>query len=166
MDLESFLWVLIWAAVHYNIPNKITICWHRKMKLTGRSRYIWDEGTREEVGSCKRALMRRVCGGPPRHSSDSDSKMCWIIVPSFGDSRRTFFNKAYPLPLPLALSHSKIPSVIDHLSQFESRELRLPSPVPQWPEALLSKTLSTPSQKDLHPSWSDAESPSIRPPCS
>ena len=69
-DLESFLWVLIWAAVHYDIPNKKNMS--ASQDEIDRELRIWDEGTREEVRSCKRALMRKVCGGSPRHSSDSD----------------------------------------------------------------------------------------------
>ena len=69
-DLESFLWVLIWAAVHYDIPNKKNLS--GPQDEIDRELRIWDEGTREEVRSCKRALMRKVCGGSPRHSSDSD----------------------------------------------------------------------------------------------
>ena len=69
-DLESFLWVLIWAAVHYDIPNKKNMS--ASQDEIDRELRIWDEGTREEVRSCKRALMRKVCGASPCHSSDSD----------------------------------------------------------------------------------------------
>lgn len=69
-DLESFLWILIWAALHYDIPNKKNIS--ESQDEIDRELKVWDEGTRQEVWMCKRAFMRRVCGGSPRHSSDSD----------------------------------------------------------------------------------------------
>ncbi|KAK2462244.1 hypothetical protein APHAL10511_005740 [Amanita phalloides] len=70
-DLESFLWILIWAAVHYDIPNKKNLS-TSEQEIDPELK-IWDEGTREDVWSCKRALLRRVGGGgSARHSSESD----------------------------------------------------------------------------------------------
>ncbi|KAM6496760.1 hypothetical protein JOM56_007233 [Amanita muscaria] len=69
-DLESFLWILIWAAVHYDIPNKRNLS-----AIPGKidkELKIWDQGTREEVWACKRALLRRVSGGSSRCSNDGD----------------------------------------------------------------------------------------------
>ena len=69
-DLESFLWILIWAAVHYDIPNKKNLS--ASQSEIDEELKIWDEGTHEQVWACKRALLRRVSNGSPR-SSNSDS---------------------------------------------------------------------------------------------
>ncbi|KAF8621877.1 hypothetical protein AX15_007434 [Amanita polypyramis BW_CC] len=45
-DLESFLWILIWAAVHYDIPNKKNLS--ASQNKIDEELKIWDEGTREQ----------------------------------------------------------------------------------------------------------------------
>ena len=75
-DLESFFYILVWAAVHFDIKNKKRLPTHAALKL-------WDDNSLEIVGGAKAWLLLEYARAEAIfcHVRDefSDVLQSWII---------------------------------------------------------------------------------------